>query len=720
MHDRRVSHAARPRRAWIALLACACLAALALGAQSAAAQEDGVGGITARGTDPGAFWSPAGEIEEAQFSAITNCDAAQSTRPFIVRWSAGGTTYTFTKTRVDNSNCFSDGLPQSARYDSVNEGDGQGTVNGSPATFSWRFTDGGTSGPPEGTSNDHAFVEIILESGEHLRLRIDNPEGDEGSLNGTPGGVWAFGQLPWPRPEQGDGGDSPPAANAATVSAFDSLATIRSGHALPPGGGRSVHISAAGNEFESFQITVQAGPAPLRGVRVEPGQTLAGPDGATIPASNFRVYREVDYHVSQRSDSEGATGNWPDALIPERDAFYGEDRKAFPINLIAGQRIAAWIDVLVPNGAPAGDYTGSVDVIGGGSQVAEIPVRVTVRGFSIPSTSSLRSAFHVDDVTMPGGDQTLYAAAALNNRVTIANLWPFPESRFVSKILPLLQGTDPRVELAGAKLTALDAYHCANDCLAPWRALAQQYPVIANRFFDYICDEPSSTEAWSDCNATAASAESIWPGVRKLVTTDAASAPSWVTDLSPLVNNIDRDGPAAYSAWQGANGQRGLWPYTSCRSFSCGASESSEDSGWPGYAIDQPASQARAMGWLLFSTGATGELYYNTTQALSTAWTDQYRSGGNGDGTLFYPGTPGVVGGTHPIPVESMRLKRIRDGREDYEYLRILAERGQRSTATEVVTELFGSPSVAMQSTTVDPGAMSRARASLAEAIAAG
>ena len=35
-------------------------------------------------------------------------------------------------------------------------------------------------------------------------------------------------------------------------------------------------------------------------------------------------------------------------------------------------------------------------------------------------------------------------------------------------------------------------------------------------------------------------------------------------------------------------------------------------------------------------------------------------------------------GGTNPIPVESIRLKRIRDAREDYEYLRTLEDAGER------------------------------------------
>jgi hypothetical protein len=65
-----------------------------------------------------------------------------------------------------------------------------------------------------------------------------------------------------------------------------------------------------------------------------------------------------------------------------------------------------------------------------------------------------------------------------------------------------------------------------------------------------------------------------------------------------------------------------------------------------------------------------------------------------------------MVGGTHPIPVESMRLKRIRDGREDYEYLHALAEQGRGSDAMAVARDLFPS----MRQTTVSPAAVSSMR----------
>ena len=50
-------------------------------------------------------------------------------------------------------------------------------------------------------------------------------------------------------------------------------------------------------------------------------------------------------------------------------------------------------------------------------------------------------------------------------------------------------------------------------------------------------------------------------------------------------------------------------------------------------------------------------------------WDQQLLAGGNGEGTLFYPGRPDKIGGTEHIPVSSLRLTMIREGNEDYEYL---------------------------------------------------
>jgi hypothetical protein len=87
------------------------------------------------------------------------------------------------------------------------------------------------------------------------------------------------------------------------------------------------------------------------------------------------------------------------------------------------------------------------------------------------------------------------------------------------------------------------------------------------------------------------------------------------------------------------------------------------------------------LGWL---TGVDGELYYATVYAYNARdpWSEGvWDYGGNGDGTLFYPGTPSKIGGRTQIPVESLRLKHLRDGLEDYEYLHLLSALGDEGLA---------------------------------------
>jgi hypothetical protein len=143
-------------------------------------RADGVGSMSVRGTDPDADLG-AGQVA-AQMSGIVNCDETQSTKPFIVRWTSSGTAFTFRKTSVASSTCFSgDGSSLAA-------GGGEGTVNGVHATFDWILVDGAQVPTPDGTE-----ISIQPDSGPSLSIA-----GEPQPLNGAPGGVWAFGQLPWP------------------------------------------------------------------------------------------------------------------------------------------------------------------------------------------------------------------------------------------------------------------------------------------------------------------------------------------------------------------------------------------------------------------------------------------------------------------------------------------------------------------------------------------
>ena len=72
----------------------------------------------------------------------------------------------------------------------------------------------------------------------------------------------------------------------------------------------------------------------------------------------------VEYIIASPSPSaaDGATGRWPDALVPDVDDVVGEKRNAFPFDVAAGESRAIWVEVHVPAGAPAGAVTGQVTV----------------------------------------------------------------------------------------------------------------------------------------------------------------------------------------------------------------------------------------------------------------------------------------------------------------------------------------------------------------------
>ena len=87
---------------------------------------------------------------------------------------------------------------------------------------------------------------------------------------------------------------------------------------------------------------------------------------------------------------------------------------------------------------------------------------------------------------------------------------------------------------------------------------------------------------------------------------------------------------------------------------------------------------------MAFLYGVQGELYYLTDLWKDDPWDHLYDFGGNGDGALFYPGTLDKIVGRRPAPVASIRLKLIRDGMEDYEYLIALQKAGNGNEATRI------------------------------------
>jgi hypothetical protein len=543
----------------------------------------------------------------------------------------------------------------------------------------------------------------------------------------------------------GGGAPAPPA-----VGAVHALVKVRPAAAAPRA--RSIALDAARNEVEPFQIVVRAGGAPLA------ISAAAGPlrgQAGVIPAASVRLYAERLYQARFRSNVEGGRGAWPDALVPEVDAYAGERRRAFPLEVPAGEARAIWVDVFVPPDARPGGYAGEVTVSADGRPLAAIAIRLRVRSFALPSTATLRSAFgfsadlacraHLGTRFCEGDAEAApfvdrYTRAALAHRITLMSpYYRMPEdragwARFDQVAGAFLSGADAG-PLRGARLTTLRSGY-RRDGDPAWtrnRARDARAHLAARRWtatlFDYTADEPHACVREVPARAAVAHAA----GLRTLVTTDLERlrACGWegqVDILCPAVNQVEPPGRdaaaerARYDAFLSTPGKE-LWWYQSCMSHGCrpedacdAAQEGSLAAGWPSYAIDAAPLQARAMEWLSFRRGVTGELYFETVMNLDRAWRPDglCAFGGQGDGALFYPGDPASIGGRTPIPIESIRLKLIREGMEDYEYLRLLSDLGGGALARAEADRLFPAASRVTDAT---PEALYAARRRIADAI---
>ncbi len=529
-------------------------------------------------------------------------------------------------------------------------------------------------------------------------------------------------------------------ASAAEVWVAPAAQKVRPNVQPPAGSTAAAKLAAAKNEFESFQVVITG---QASGVSMSLDALKDGA-GHSISGRDVVLYREALINVSQQTGGDGAAGVWPDALVPDVDPIAGEKRNAFPFDVPANESRAVLVDIHAPQGTPAGKYTGTLHVSGGVTQ--DVPVELTVWDFDVPSTSTLRTAFGMawngpcaghGDASCGGGDNDLklrarYVQAALDNHVSIHQ--PFFTSTvdasgnenwgsFDQYVGPFLDGTaDTR--LKGAKLSSVSVNGATKAAVVgAWSRHFKAKGWNETKLFDYVCDEPPLTCQWSDIPGRVAEVHAGDPAMPTLVTTttwDAQShGVSGIDLFVPVVNFVEGKAGTTLAGTQRAKFGADTWWYQSCMSFGCsgvgGGMDGSAETGWPTYAIDSDATRNRAMEWLSFTYDMTGELYYETTNAFFNGdpWVNQTAFGGTGDGTLFYPGTPAKIGGQTEIPVESLRLKEIRDGMEDYELLNLAKKLGLGEQAKAIAAGVFPKT---FQATT-SPAAVDNARAELAGLI---
>ncbi|WP_242346891.1 DUF4091 domain-containing protein [Anaeromyxobacter terrae] len=496
---------------------------------------------------------------------------------------------------------------------------------------------------------------------------------------------------------------------------------------------REIALSAARGECESAQIAVR-GARPIAALSAE-APPLAGP--GALPVT---LYRVATLSLPRGSGPEGEPGEWPDPLVPVRDPFFGEPRRAFPVEVGARRLQAIWVEVCVPGGAPAGEYRGEVRLRDGARALAAVPLRLRVWPFTLPATGAFTAAFGLPTrvgtraLGKPDDPELARALAAAlqRHRISPYTLSADPPdgdctarrcaldwSRFDAELGPVLDGTlVPGVKgtFAEVRIPAKVWDGPEADLAATLRAWKRHFDARgwSDRLWLYTLDEPRP-EQFPELRRRARLAREA--GIRVFAT---------IVPDPALAGAVDAFAPNLTLAPDRARrGDHVSFSYASCMSHGCDEIPASgpgratmlrDFRGWPGYAIDRPGTAARAVAWLGWRRGLAGELYYDVLHAWvdRDPWKDVRAFAGNGDGTLLYPGLPRELGGEHGFPVESIRLKIIRDALEDLELLRLAEAAGLGELAQATATKLVPSA----RGFERDPHRWLAARAALGDALA--
>lgn len=472
-------------------------------------------------------------------------------------------------------------------------------------------------------------------------------------------------------------------------------------------------LFAARGEYEPFQVVVSALESGLRNVTFRIGD-LKGPHGHVIARSNLTVYREHYVHVERGSPVSKnmrrpplGPGWYADALIPEvSDAANGRLR-AFPFDLEAGRNQPIWVDVFVPRDAVAGTYTGAFEVRSPqGNNRGR--VRLKVWDFKLPAEPSLVSSF---------GLQRDRSAAAYEV-VLRHKLMPIPVSTDETPIpIPISAEDAARfarefgLEWFDVGFPSGASYDTSKMREPPSvdtiEARVKHFPVGA-KLYNYTADEivrfpelyPRIRE-WGRALHAA--------GVLNLITMapvpalfDDGNGRSAV-DIWVLQPEYYETSPANVRVVQ-AKGDL-VWSYLALV----------QDNHSPWWEIDLPPVNYRVMqGFINQSLGFTGLLYWVVDLWTAKPWEDvdtftESDAHYPGEGMLVYPGDAVGVPGTVP----SMRLKWIRKGVEDYEYIELLKKRGRANWALSIVREV----ATDFQNWSDDPATIERARRKMGEAL---
>ncbi len=451
---------------------------------------------------------------------------------------------------------------------------------------------------------------------------------------------------------------------------------------------QKVELSAAGNEVESVQLLVVAGPKV--GIKEATLQLspLVNDDGAVFPVKQMEWGPIQSVTTERPGIAVDFVGEIPDVVRYGTHSFAVE----------AGDFTPVMIRYSVPEGTAPGVYRGKVAVEAGGAK-SEVEVALRVAEFSLPKKGSLKVAFSFFESTYEKwyGRTSLTKAEKLaiydfllSYRIPPSNLYHSERESYPS--FELLEAIKDRTNFFtirswGSKLVAEKEE--VERRVVNYRTMLEKVDALGlkDEVYFYGVDElwwhmdknlPAAKQAHEVLSVA-------FPDLRMMQTSNPIPE---LRDLYnvwiPLVEYFDQ--PETRKEFDGLkkSGQE-VWWYladTPLRPY-------------PNFFLDYPVFDSRIYGVLSWMYGVDGLLYWamnrewRTNMDIRRQWPEAAwrpyilhvhqgtRKSRNGMGNLIYPGPKGQI---YP----SLRLENLRDGLEDYEYLALLKRRiSEREKAGE-------------------------------------
>jgi hypothetical protein len=562
------------------------------------------------------------------------------------------------------------------------------------------------------------------------------------------------------------------AGEEIALTALNSMERIRQNQKSD--GAATAEIRAARNEVESFQVVVAAPTENINVVKVEISD-LVGPDGLKIGEANIRLFREEYVRVRMSSPrAELPPGLYPDPLVPfinpitgkpiepltktrrrwgEPVTTSGYDMYPVPFEVFKGQNQTIWVDVHIPKNVPVGTYSGEFRVGARGAISGQLPVAVTVWDFTLPDGPTHRNHFgSFGNVAryfdIDGGSDRFkqielrYCQAMAEHRIDPpiphrllpkvnddGSLETIPERhKALREFITKFHVTDFEIPRAPfARLPGSTQRPDYKTISGANRKKAQRYYKEFYRYlkdngwekraYVYMLDEPNLHENYEQVLVLGRLVHEAVPQLKCLVVEQTyLQDPSWpdidpaVDIWCPLWSFIDR----RTISEKIAHGDE-VWSYTALVQRSPRYHpqyQSVKDFDPPYWHIDRPLTVYRVPTWINYQYDITGLLYWTTVTTVVEPWSNPafaHPRHYNGGGFLFYPGVPCGIDG----PIVSMRMKNLRDGMEDYEYLAILEKLAGKKAVKKIVDTIAPN----WWNFSKDPGKFLAARERLAEQI---